>query len=177
METLASGEVEFVYQIPTRATIGLRSLLLTLTKGTAVLSSQIIGYQPVGTSLPTMRKGTLISGESGRASEYGLRNLKGRGMAFIQPGVQVYEGMIVGVNAKDEDITMNICKEKNLTNHRTKSHQGITQLAPDLDMSLEQSLDFLERDELLEVTPRSLRLRKKYLTELERVRALHPRSR
>ena len=98
-------------------------------------------------------------------------------MSFIQPGIEVYEGMVVGLNSKDEDIELNVCKEKHLTNHRSKSHQGITQLAPDLIMSLEQSIDFLEADELLEITPMSLRVRKKYLTDLARRRSIsqsHP---
>lgn len=170
MEAVSEVETEFVFRTPTRALIGLRSLLLTLTKGTVVMSSQIDGYQPVGEELPQMRKGAIISATTGKTAEYGLRNLKGRGSSFVNPGFQVYEGMIIGQNAKEEDIEMNVTKEKNLTNHRSKSHQGITQLAPDLNLSLEQSLDFLEKDELLEITPVSLRLRKKYLTEIQRRR-------
>lgn len=177
LSPLATGETEFIYHIPTRAIIGLRSLLLTLTKGTVIFNSQVIGYQPVGQPLPKLRKGVLISAETGKAVEYGLRALKGRGSSFVNPGTMVYEGMIVGQNSKDEDIEMNVCKEKNLTNHRSKSHQGITQLAPDVDLSLEQAIDFLENDELLEITPRSLRLRKKFLTDIERRRALNPHGR
>jgi GTP-binding protein len=171
MEPISEQEVEFLIHAPTRALIGLRSILLTMTKGTLVMSSQIIGYQPVGKTLQQLRKGVIIAATAGRASEYGLKNLKGRGVSFISPGYQVYQGMIIGQNAKEIDIEMNVTKEKNLTNHRTKSHQGITQLAPDFDMSLEEALDFLEKDELLEITPLSLRLRKKHLTDLERRRA------
>ena len=170
MEPLTTGESEFLYQVPTRAIIGLRSLLLTLTKGTVIFNSQVIGYKPIGVSLPKLRRGALISAESGKAVEYGLRNLKGRGISFVHPGTPVYEGMIVGLNAKDEDIEINVCKEKNLTNHRASFKQGITQLAPDMEPSLEESLDLVENDELLEITPQSLRLRKKFLTELERRR-------
>jgi GTP-binding protein len=177
MNQTAQGEVEFVYLAPTRAILGLRTVLLTQTQGTAVINSQLLNYAPVGEPLPQLRKGALISGVTGKAVEYGLRNLKGRGASFIQPGIQVYEGMIIGINAKDEDITMNVCKEKNLTNHRSKSHQGITQLAPDMILSLEQSLDFIEADELLEITPESLRLRKKHLSELQRKRQIQPIAR
>lgn len=177
MEPVNESEVEFIYHLPTRALIGLRSLLLTLTKGTVVMNSQITGFEPVGETLPKLRKGALISDETGTAVEYGLRNLKGHGVSFISPGYKVYEGMVIGVNTRDEDIAINVCKEKNLTNHRKKSHQGITVLAPDMELSLEQALDFVETDELLEITPASLRLRKKFLTELDRHRALHPRTR
>ncbi|MFC1654050.1 translational GTPase TypA [Patescibacteria group bacterium] len=177
MEPVSEREVEYIYHIPTRALIGLRGLLLTLTKGTAIFSSQVIGYEPLGRPISKTRKGALISSNTGKAVEYGLRNLKGRGISFINPGIDVYEGMIVGLNAKDEDIEMNICKEKHLTNHRSKSHDGITQLAPDTELSLEKSIEFLETDELLEITPLSLRLRKKHLTHIERKRADRPGSR
>ena len=177
MEPVNDTEVEFIYRLPTRALIGLRSILLTATKGTAVLNSQIVGYDPVADPLPQLRKGVLVAAEAGKAVEYGLRALKNHGVAFVVPGIDVYEGMIVGVNTADGDVDINVCKEKNLTNHRKKSHQGITTLAPDMVLSLEQALDFVEKDELLEVTPQSLRLRKKYLTSLDRHRSLHPRFR
>lgn len=177
MEPVNEAEVEFVYHLPTRALIGLRSVLLTATKGTAVMNSQIIGYEPVGQMLSQLRKGVIVAAETGKAVEYGLRALKNHGTALVVPGTAVYEGMVVGVNNADNDVDINVCKEKNLTNHRKKSHQGITTLAPDLVFSLEQALDFVEKDELLEITPQSLRLRKKYLTALDRHRALHPRTR
>lgn len=171
MEPMNEKEVMFNYRLPTRSMLGLRSYLMTQTKGTLLFSSQFSGFEPLGQPLPKMRKGALIAAVTGKAVEYGLRTLKGRGISFVQPGAQVYEGMIVGQNARDEDIAVNVCKEKNLTNHRSKSHQGITQLAPDLEMSLEQAIDFLERDELLEITPLALRPRKKFLSELDRRRS------
>jgi GTP-binding protein len=171
MEPMNEKEVMFNYSLPTRSMLGLRSFLMTQTKGTLLFSSQFSGFEPLGQPLPKMRKGALIAAVTGKAVEYGLRTLKGRGISFVQPGSQVYEGMIVGQNARDEDIAVNVCKEKNLTNHRSKSHQGITQLAPDLEMSLEQAIDFLERDELLEITPLALRPRKKFLSELDRRRS------
>jgi GTP-binding protein len=174
MSPLQSGEVEFIYHLPTRNLIGLRSLLMTATKGTVVMSSQINGYEPLGTSLPTLRRGVLIAAETGPALAYGLQNAQGRGITFIDPGINVYEGMIIGQNSRDEDIEINVTKGKKLTNMRSKSSDGIIQLEPATIMSLEQSLDFLEKDELLEITPLSLRLRKKYLTDIERRRQRRP---
>lgn len=170
MEPTAEGDVEFIYHIPTRALIGLRSYLLTATKGTVIFNSNVIGFDKVGKELPKMRRGALIASESGEALAYGLANAQERGILFINPGEAVYEGMVVGLNAKDEDISVNVCKGKKLTNMRSKSSDGVLQITPATKLSLEQSLDVLERDELLEITPQNLRLRKKYLTELERKR-------
>lgn len=170
VQPISDTETSFEYITSTRSSLGLRSILLNLTKGTVVINSRFMEYRPVGQEIPQFRKGVIISDQTGRASEYGLRNLKGRGISFIVPGVEVYQGMIVGLHAKDDDISMNVCKEKNLTNHRSKSHQGIVALAPDIEMSLEACLDFLAKDELLEITPHSLRLRKKLLTDLDRRR-------
>lgn len=173
MEPASGGDVEFLYKMPTRALIGLRSQLLTACRGTLIYSSVIIGYEKVGKPLPKIRRGALIASQSGVALAYGLENAQGRGTVFVAPGEEIYEGMIVGVNAKDEDICVNVCKGKKLTNMRSKSSDGVIQLTPATKFSLEQSLDFLESDELLEITPRNLRLRKKHLTELERKRAKH----
>ncbi len=162
--------MEFTYNITSRATIGLRSLLLTLTKGTIVYNSQLLGWQPVGKVLPKLRHGALIADQTGTALSYGLDSAQGRGIIFISPGEKVYEGMIIGLNAKDEDISINVCKGKKLTNMRSKSSDGIVHLTTPTVYSLEQSLDFLEQDELLEITPKSLRFRKKYLTEIDRKR-------
>lgn len=171
MSPVGDSEVEFLYEIPTRSLIGLRSLLLTSTKGTVVFNSSISGYQPLGKPLSKMRRGALISNETGESLGYGLANAQGRGVTFIDPATAVYEGMIIGQNAKDEDIRINVCKGKKLTNMRSKSSDGVLQLTPATILSLEQSLDFLEDDELLEITPQSLRLRKKYLTELDKKRS------
>lgn len=173
MEPTTDHDVEFIYKVPTRALIGLRSQLLTATKGTVVYSSVITGYEKVGKAIPKMRRGALIASQSGQALAYGLENAQGRGIVFVNPGETIYEGMVVGVNAKDEDIPVNVCKGKKLTNMRSKSSDGVIQLTPATKFSLEQSLDFLESDELLEITPKSLRLRKKHLTELERKRNKH----
>ncbi|MBI4157635.1 translational GTPase TypA [Candidatus Woesebacteria bacterium] len=170
MEPINENETEFIYQVPTRAIIGLRSLLLTMTKGTLLFNSQLIGYEPIGRAIPKIRSGVLIASSPGEALAYGLQATQERGITFVSPGTKVYEGMIVGRNAKSDDITVNVCKGKKLTNMRSKSSDGVIQLAPPVILSLEQSLDFIERDELLEITPTSLRLRKKSLTEIDRKR-------
>ena len=170
MEPLSETELEFVYRIPTRALIGLRTLLLTLTKGTVLFSSQIDGYEPIGRELPKIRSGVIVSTHGGDSLAYGLAAAEERGILFIGPATPVYEGMIVGQTPKEQDVRMNVTKGKQLTNMRSKSSDGVIQLAPPTILSLEQSLDFLENDELLEITPKSLRLRKKNLTGVERKR-------
>lgn len=167
MEPISDTEVEFVYRIPTRNIIGLRTLLLTLTKGTVLFSSQIDGYEPIGKELPKIRSGVIIASHSGESLAYGLAAAEERGVLFVGPAVPVYEGMIVGQTPKEQDVRMNVCKGKQLTNMRSKSSDGVIQLTPPTIMSLEQNIDFLENDELLEITPISLRLRKKNLTGIE----------
>jgi len=169
-EPLNEKETEFIYTAPTRVLIGLRSLLMSLTKGTLLFSSYVADYQPLGKAIPKMRSGVLIATQTGDALSYGLHATQERGITFIPPGTKVYEGMIVGKNAKEDDISVNVCKGKKLTNMRSKSSDGIIQLAPHVELSLEQCLDFIEKDELLEITPLTLRLRKKHLTELDRRR-------
>jgi GTP-binding protein len=174
MEPISDTETEFVYHLPTRNIIGLRSLLLTLTKGTVLFSSHVIGYEPMGKPLTKLRSGALISSANGSVLSYGLHAVQGRGDTFVPPGTQVYQGQIIGQNARGEDLEVNPCKGKQITNMRSKTHDGIIQLAPPIVLSLEQAIDFLEEDELLEITPKSLRLRKKLLTDVERRR--HRRS-
>ncbi len=172
MEPINDAEVEFIYIIPTRGLIGLRGLLNTATKGTVVFNSAFVDFRPIGKQMPRSRRGALIASEGGVALAYGLNNAQGRGVTFIEPATEVYEGMIIGLNAKDEDIAMNVCKGKQLTNMRSKASDGVLQLTPATRLSLEQSLDFLSDEDLLEITPQTLRLRKKYLSELDRKRAL-----
>lgn len=167
MDPVSDTEVEFIYRIPTRNIIGLRTLLLTLTKGTVLFSSQIDGYEPLGKELPKIRSGVIVASHSGESLAYGLAAAEERGVLFIGPAVPVYEGMIVGQTPKEQDVRMNVCKGKQLTNMRSKSSDGVIQLTPPTILSLEQSIDFLESDELLEITPLSLRLRKKNLTGIE----------
>ena len=176
MQPINDQETEFIYEAPTRAIIGLRSLLITLTKGTVIFSSQVTGFAPLGKPIPKIRSGALIASQSGDALSYGLQAAQERGVTFIHPGDKVYEGMIVGKNSKDEDIQVNVCKGKKLTNMRSTSSDGIIQLTPPLELTIDKCLDFIENDELVEITPDSLRLRKKHLSELERKRASRTRT-
>ncbi len=162
------GKVRFVYEITTRGLFGLRNALLTGTRGTAVINSVILGFKPVGDKLPKFRNGVLIADRAGEAVTYGLNVAQGRGATFIEHGTEVYEGMIIGENSRIEDIDINVCKEKKLTNMRSSTADMAIQLAPPVSMSLEQWLGFIEEDEYLEVTPKSLRLFKKYLSKTER---------
>ena len=166
-----SGSTRFTYKITTAALIGLRNHLLTATKGTVIMSSIPAGYQPVTTKYQPKRNGALIASETGPATAYALDAAQARGILFIPPGVDVYKGMIVGLSNKKDDLDYNVCREKQLTNMRTHSSDGAIQLTPYTELSLEQCLDFLLDDELLEVTPQHLRLRKRELDPIKRKRA------
>ena len=170
-ENTSSGMMRITYILPTRAMIGLRNLLLTSTKGTVIMNSLPHGYEPLGGKLQSTRNGVLIAFETGVTTPYALASAESRGELFVGPAVNVYAGQIVGLNTRQEDMEINVCKAKHLTNMRSKSSDGTVQLTPFVDLSLEQSIDFIEDDELLEVTPKSLRLRKKYLDPNERKRA------
>ncbi len=169
-ELTSAGTTRFTYHITTAALIGLRNNLLTATKGTVIMSSIPRGYQPVDSKYKPERNGALISFESGTSTAYALDAAQARGILFIPPQVPVYQGMIVGLSNKKEDIDLNICREKQLTNMRTHASDGAIQLTPHTQLSLEQCLDFLLDDELLEVTPKSLRLRKRQLDPIKRKR-------
>ncbi|MGB3023354.1 MAG: translational GTPase TypA [Candidatus Saccharimonadales bacterium] len=169
-EQISSGASRMEYTITTRALIGLRNQLLTATKGTVIMHSLPHGYQPIGAKLASTRNGALIAFEAGTATPYALENAESRGELFIGSGVEVYAGMIVGLNNRQEDLEINVCKAKHLTNMRSKSSDGTVQLTPFTDLSLEQCIDVLNDDELLEVTPKSLRLRKRYLDSNQRKR-------
>ena len=160
-----------VFEIPTRGTLGLRNALLTTSKGTAVMNSLFLRYNPCSAPIPKLRNGVLIAYETGKAVAYGLDIAEQRGSTFIFPQTEVYTGMIVGLNSKQGDLEINVAKEKKLTNIRSSNSDISTILTPPIIMSLEQCVDFLEDDELLEVTPKSLRLRKKILNSLLRKRA------
>ncbi|MBR2695870.1 translational GTPase TypA [Candidatus Saccharibacteria bacterium] len=169
-EITSSGSTRFAYEITTAALIGLRNNLLTATKGTVIMSSIPKGYKPVESKYKPERNGALIAFESGVSTAYALDMAQARGTLFIPPQVPVYQGMIVGLSNKKEDIDLNICREKQLTNMRTHASDGAIQLTPYTQLSLEQCLDFLLDDELLEVTPKSLRLRKRQLDPIKRKR-------
>lgn len=169
-EQTSSGTTRTTYILPTRAMIGLRNLLLTATKGTVIINSLPHGYQPIGPKLQQTRNGALIATEAGSTTAYALDNSASRGELFVGPGTTVYQGMIVGVYNRQGDLDVNVCRGKQLTNMRTSSSDGTVQLTPFTDLSLEQSIDFIEDDELLEVTPKSLRLRKRFLDPNQRKR-------
>lgn len=169
-EQTSSGATRMTYIITTRALIGLRNTLLTDTKGTVIMYSLPHGYQKVSGKLSSTRNGVLIAFEPGTTTPYALENAESRGELFVGPGTEVYAGMIVGLNNRQEDMEINVCKAKHLTNMRSKSSDGTVQLTPYTQFSLEQSIDFIEDDELLEVTPKNLRLRKRYLDANERKR-------
>ncbi len=164
------GVTKLVYELPTRALLGLRNILMTNTKGTIVMNSLMIGYQPMGTALQQLRNGVLIAYESGITTPYALQTAQERGICYVGPAEKVYAGQIVGLNKRGEDMEINVCRAKHLTNMRSSSSDGVVQLTPPVDLSLEQSIDFLENDELLEVTPKSLRLRKRELDPTKRKR-------
>ena len=169
-EITSSGSTRFVYEISTAALIGLRNNLLTETKGTVIMSSIPSGYRPVDGYYRPERNGALVAFEDGVSTSYALDAAQARGVLFIPPQTPVYQGMIVGLSNKKDDIDINICREKQLTNMRTHASDGAIQLTPYTQLSLEQCLDFLLDDELLEVTPKSLRLRKRQLDPIKRKR-------
>ncbi len=169
-EITSSGSTRFVYEISTAALIGLRNNLLTATKGTVIMSSIPSGYRPVDSKYRPERNGALIASEDGVSTAYALDAAQARGILYIPPQVPVYQGMIVGLSNKKDDLDFNVCREKQLTNMRTHASDGAIQLTPYTQLSLEQCLDFLLDDELLEVTPKSLRLRKRQLDPIKRKR-------
>lgn len=168
---LLDGTTRLIFEITTRGMLGLRSQLMTLSRGTAVSNSIFLRFDPIKSEIPRLRNGVLIASESGKAVTYGLDIAQGRGITFIEPQTQVYKGMIVGLNSRESDLEINVTKEKHLTNVRAASSDMTTILTPATIMSLEECIDFLEDDELLEVTPKSLRLRKKILDPVLRNRA------
>lgn len=169
--TSENGITRMVYRISTKNLLGLRSDMLTATRGNGLFASRSLGYFSVEPHIDQMRNGVLISLASGISTAYALETVQERGMPFIGPGVLVYEGMIIGLNRKNGDIEMNVCKGKKLTNMHAATSNIAVHLEPPTILSLEQSLDFIEDDEILEVTPKNLRLRKKHLTHVARVRA------
>jgi GTP-binding protein len=164
------GITKLIYELPTRTLLGLRNILMTNTKGTIIMNSLMVGYKPLGSALEQLRKGVLIAFESGITTPYSLQNAEARGTTFVGAAVQVYAGQIVGLNNRSEDMEINVCKAKHLTNMRSSSSDGVVQLTPPTILSMEQCLDFIENDELLEVTPKNLRLRKRELDPNKRKR-------
>ena len=160
-----------VFRIPSRGLIGLRTRLLTQTQGEAILHHSFDAWEPDKGPIQRRQGGTLVSCETGQATAYSLHGLQDRGSLFVEPGTQVYEGMIVGEFNKEGDPPVNVVRGRKLTNMRAASADKTIRLAPPRLMSLEESLEYIEDDEFLEVTPKSLRLRKRILSETERKKA------
>ena len=171
MNPNGSGTTRLEFEIPSRGLIGYRNDFLTDTKGTGVMNTAFEGYGPYKGDLSYRSTGSIISCEKGEAVTYGLFNAQERGILFIGPGEKVYNGMVVGQSPKTEDVEINVCKTKKLTNTRASGSDDALHLTPPKIMSLEQCMDFIDTDELLEVTPKSLRIRKKILDPLLRKRA------
>jgi GTP-binding protein len=158
------------FRIPTRGLIGFRSKALTATAGEAIVSHLFLEYGPFKGEMPSRQNGVLVSMGAGKAAAYAIDGLQQRGEFFIDPNETTYEGMIVAEHCKDGDLTVNLQKGKQLTNMRASGSDRNMKIAPARHMSLEQALEYIDEDELLEVTPKSIRMRKKFLTELERKR-------
>jgi GTP-binding protein len=165
------GRVRLVFHAPTRGLIGYQGELLTDTRGTAIMNRLFHGYAPHKGAIQGRRNGVLISNDKGEAVAYALWNLEDRGPMMIEPGWKVYTGMIVGEHTRDNDLIVNVLKGKQLTNIRTTSKDEAVRLTPPIKMTLEKALAYIQDDELVEVTPNSIRLRKKLLDENDRKRA------
>ncbi|MDY3825812.1 MAG: translational GTPase TypA [Lachnospiraceae bacterium] len=171
MHTNSNGSTRLEFSIPARGLIGYRGEFMTDTKGTGVLNTIFNGYEPYKGDIQYRKQGSLIAFESGESITYGLFNAQERGDLFIGPGVKVYAGMVIGQTGKAEDIEINVCKTKKLTNTRSSSADEALKLTPPRVLSLEQALEFIDTDELLEITPKTLRIRKKILDPTMRKRA------
>jgi GTP-binding protein len=167
-------QLEFL--IPSRGLFGYRNEFLTDTRGEGIMNTLFEGYEPYKAEIAKRAQGSLIAFESGESVTYGLYNAQERGVLFIGAGVPVYGGMVIGVNPRSEDMTVNVCKKKQLTNTRASGSDDALRLVPPRQMSLEQCLAFLADDELLEVTPKSVRMRKSILDHEKRMKALHSKK-
>ena len=170
MEPAEAGHTKIEFKIPARGIIGYRTEFLTDTKGSGTMNSIFDCYEPFKGDIQSRTRGVLVAFEPGVSVTYGLYNAQERGELFIGAGVEVYEGMIVGINARNEDISINVCKEKHLTNTRASGSDDALRLVPPIQMSLEKAIEFIEEDELVEITPKNIRLRKKILDTKTRER-------
>ena len=170
MGTRETGVSHLEFRIPSRGLMGYRQQFLTDTSGNGIMNSVFDGYEPYKGEIPQRTQGSLVVFETGETSSYGLFNAQDRGALFVGPGVPVYEGMIVGESPKNEDIAVNVCKKKHVTNMRAAGSDEALRLVPPVVLSLEQSLEFINDDELVEITPKSIRLRKKILSREQRMK-------
>jgi GTP-binding protein len=170
MANHGTGRVRLEFRIPSRGLIGFRGQFLTDTRGTGLLNHLFDGYEPWQGEIPHRTTGALVADRTGKVTSYAIENAQERGEMFVEPGDTVYEGMVVGENAREQDIDVNITKEKKLTNIRSSTSDIAVQLMPVRRLSLEQALEWIREDEMLEVTPASLRLRKRVLPQVERAK-------
>ena len=170
MTTDEKNNIKMIYKISERNAMGLRSILMTETKGTVSLNYLFIGYEPKQDTTERVRNGALIASESGKALSFGLDLAQKRGITFVLPTEPVYEGQVVGLRPLEGDLEVNVCKGKQLTNMRSSGNDDAIMLAPALKYSIEEAIDFINNDELIDVTPKNVRLRKKYLSKVDRVR-------
>lgn len=171
MEPAEAGHTKIEFKIPARGIIGYRTEFLTDTKGEGTMNHIFDCYEPYKGDIQSRVRGTIVAFENGKSITYGLYNAQDKGDLFIGPGVEVYEGMIVGLNSRSEDLAINVCKEKHLTNTRASGSDEALRLVPPIQMSLEKAIEFIQDDELVEITPKSVRLRKKILNNKDRERA------
>jgi len=171
MQPDGHGRVRLEYRIPARGLIGFQSEFMTLTRGTGIMAHVFDDYAPVKADMPGRRNGVLISAENGEAVAYALWKLEDRGRMFVSPGDKLYEGMIIGIHSRDNDLVVNPIKGKQLTNVRASGTDEAVRLTPPIRLTLESAVEFIDDDELVEITPLSVRIRKRYLTENERKRA------
>jgi GTP-binding protein len=168
MDHAGSGRARLEFAIPSRGLIGFRSHFLTDTRGTGIMHALFNGYAPWQGAIQARTNGAMVSDREGAATPYAIFHLQERGVIFIQPGAHVYEGMVVGEYSRDVDLDVNICREKKLTNMRAAGHDEAVRITPHREMGLENGIEWIADDELVEVTPHSIRLRKKVLRQAER---------
>jgi GTP-binding protein len=171
MITDNNGNVKLIYRISEKNALGLRATLMTETKGSISLSYLFLGYEPIEEGVNRTRNGVMIASESGKALSYGLDLAQKRGITYVEPTEEIYEGQIVGLRPVEGDLEVNVCKGKQLTNMRSAGNDDSIILAPALKYSLEECLDFINSDELIDITPKQIRLRKRMLSKVDRVRA------
>jgi GTP-binding protein len=171
MESDGKGRVRLDYRVPARGLIGFHSEFQNMTRGTGIMSHVFDDYGPLAGSIEDRRNGVLISGDDGQAVAYALWKLDDRGRMFVVPGEELYEGMIIGIHTRDNDLVVNPVKEKKLTNVRASGKDEAIVLTPPMQLTLEKAVEFIADDELVEITPKSIRLRKRYLKDHERKRA------
>jgi len=171
MTSLGPEQLRLEFKVPARGLIGFRSQMLSETRGHGVMSHLFLGYEPYKGDIRGRYQGVLIAFETGDANQYGLHSVQDRGVLFVTPGTRVYEGMVVGEHSREQDLEVNVCKKKHLTNMRSSTSETALRLEEPRHFSLEEALEYIGTDELLEVTPKNLRLRKQILNKNDRSRS------